>query len=448
MNQFFHSQFRDLILSVKKDLTALKNDMRRRDWLFFLCTLPILLASLFADSRLFKIGLPLPALNHLGTLPGSQSPKIYLFELYLFCSFSLYTPLLIRNKRWGIHRNNGLQILAILFFIFAMLRLGLSFPQNIALALRNSAFAWYLVLPILISQVSIPPVFYRVTAKLAILGSIIFFAVSVIQFFYIPGTIIDWHVQIGIYSILIFWVFAPSLISGFLLLILGIGIGIDATLNFQRTSLLGLGITYLYLCVCQLKFRKNCFSALLILAIVFSLSFFLAKKSQQIAQQKQNSVFSFTKNAFTKSESTGSGLEVFRWSMWKDACEKFLQNPVIGIGFENQVVHRVYKWSGIFVPNDENWMKSSPTDPTITAPIAGPHNSYLNAITRLGIFGFLLLLLHLLALKKLLTNQHIYVAAVFFGQFLYACFNVGLEGPARSALLLIMLGLALSERQK
>lgn len=151
-------------------------------------------------------------------------------------------------------------------------------------------------------------------------------------------------------------------------------------------------------------------------------------------------------NPLVKSEMDATGREKFRWYQWVDAFEKFKLHPWLGIGFERQVVHRVYRYSGEFAPNDENWLNhSKAVAPVKVAPIAGPHNSYLNALTRMGLMGAFVLVLHALALCYLICHHRFLMASIVYAHIVYSFFNVGLEGPVRSALLLLLLSVPLLE---
>lgn len=131
-----------------------------------------------------------------------------------------------------------------------------------------------------------------------------------------------------------------------------------------------------------------------------------------------------------------SGIESYRWEMWKDAWALFLSSPLTGIGFNRQVVFRLYEGEGTFKPNNMETLKAP--------PVSGPHNSYLNALTRMGIAGALFWAMHLCMLISLWRSQEKIAFWLVWGQFFYAFLNVALEGPTRSFSLLLFLGMALS----
>jgi O-antigen ligase len=138
-----------------------------------------------------------------------------------------------------------------------------------------------------------------------------------------------------------------------------------------------------------------------------------------------------------KAASNEQGIEIFRTQLWRDAWNLFLDNPWIGIGFQKQVVYRLFVNQGmVSVPNDGKIATYGP------APISGPHNSYLNALARLGILGIGFLGLHIWALFLLWRSRLYFLFYCVFSGVVYSAFNVGLEGPVRSFILLIGLGAA------
>ncbi len=236
------------------------------------------------------------------------------------------------------------------------------------------------------------------------------------------------------------------------LLPIGFGLGINVYDKFQRTALLGILATVLTVMLFNLIVRSTHRKAVAINLILIGLSIGLGYKVWSYnAEYINNSEARRTvESPLSKAEGVELSLPIpisverYRWSMWRDSVELYWRNPVFGIGFQEQVVYRVYRGAGRFSKNNgPHEIRTLEDRAKIAAPISGPHNSYLNAIARIGTLGFLFLVLHGLAFVYLIAHKYYALAAFIFAQALYSMFNIGLEGPTRSALLLIAIGAAL-----
>lgn len=424
-------------------LYGYKKQLDWKDWLFIAASSVIVVATVFGNGQWFKTGIALPFLNRLGELPGQSDAKIYLFECYIIFILVIYCTR-IRSGIFLLKPQKEFFPLFLTAFLFAywIVTLIFRFPENLLLAIRNSAFLWYLIVPLILALARIPQVAFNALAALCALASFSYYIISLIFYFLEVNSPIAWSPQIGIYGAILFFFFSSKSSAFLIPAIVGFGLGLSSFTNFQRTSLLGLVLIMIVLAFYR---WKKIFIGLSVAVVTMLATHHTLKNLPQTIHRQTNNVYSFTNSPFKKSESTQSGLEVFRWTMWKDAWGLFVSNPVFGIGYEKQVVYRVYKWSGIYVPNDVHWMKNpgqALKESGEVPPISGPHNSYLNAIVRVGALGIFILILHLFGFYRLWQNGNHYPAVIIFGQTLYAFFNVGLEGPARSALLLIFLGFA------
>lgn len=416
---------------------------------------------ILADVKFAKIGIPL-ALQKISDFP---QPALYIFELYLLTTLLFAVFFSNRNSLSNFAKNRAAQLTCFLI-LFGGLR---ALPDLLAsplLVVRNSSFVWYLLLPLFFSLIPIPARTWEKTFKVLLAIPLLMILYSVIFLWmanpadvspdssFIEYTQVKWALAISAYGAFAYALTKKGFIlSTLILIILALALGQELAEKITRTNLLGFLLTSL---VVFFHIRKNhkmiaLAAARLVLVIFICISYakFLranepinsAISSREFFDSKvepnQNASKSLTK-AFVKSERLSSGVEAFRYYMLHDAWAKFMMHPILGIGFKEQVVHRFYggEIEG-FRPNDGRHVFPK------SMPISGPHNSYLNAIVRMGLSGALFMLLHLFCLI-LLYKEKLY--ASFFalaGGALYAAFNVGLEGPGRSAILLIAMGIAL-----
>lgn len=415
------------------------------DWIFLLVTLGMVWGFLHFDVRdvwFAKIGIPLGSSS--GTSLGS---KLFITEIY-FLFIAGLVALGVKQIPWARAMRNPLLLAILGFCSVAALRAAPDFLESKMLVVRNLSFVWYLALPLLLYLSPIRTVTIEsLLSWTVVLGALYFFGSILLSFFTFHISPY-WIPFLGVYA------FYFVTLSGTkerwtkaFLALLGIALGIGAIMGFQRTNLLGLLL--LTAPAGYFAFQNSRFAifgkriALLLLIAVLSFGALLAARHflpKMQWDQDQQTRFS---SPFVKSDLNSGGVEVFRGQMWADAFQLFREQPLWGIGFRNQVVYRLWMDPGEFVPNDgvswaiRNGVKIPP------APISGPHNSYLNSITRMGIFGAAILLLHLWALWTLFQTGYFFSFFVVYAQILYAFFNVGLEGPSRSFFLLLGLAVAL-----
>jgi hypothetical protein len=465
VNQFV-SQLKSLLVKTDSKPGDTKGIGFQQLFGFFFCVVLLFYAVgfYFGVAEFAKSGLPLPfTVGQQGGI-GIQ-PKLFVFEI-LFLISALFC-LLIPSARAAILANvrHPTELLWLFFVLIGLFICWLPFdlPKNPVLAIRNSAFVWYLFFPIMILCL---PVSVELLSRVAwiILGyCALYFLYSVYcSWFVIPSTGIGWSPEIGVGGLLAFALVTPRKKLGyFLLFSIGAGIGISFWIQVQRTALVGLGLIFFgAILFTYLKPRRALQSLGFIMAgaLLAGVSFpilppcegkatytfmgCLYRDNVALVSQDSNNALGglVSKQVFltlNKSEPGPYGLERFRMDMWKDALGLFLQRPFTGIGFVRPVVYRAFLSQDIYAPNTTGY------EPNSTAPIAGPHNSYLNSLTRLGIGGLLLLLIHVFAGLILWRQKQFALFYLMFGQAVYACFNVGLEGPIRSFLILIALGAAL-----
>lgn len=424
--------------------------LTRREIIFLCLTLVMSWGFINYDvkGRYFaKLGIPLSKLSK-NPIAASSQIKIFITEIYilLLMVLSLSSPqALNRVKKIFSKKIIPSTMLAIIFFGF--IRAGFDVQKNPILVVRNLAFVWYLIIPILVYVGGYSLTCLELYATLvAIIGTAYFIIVPIFSLF--DGIItLYWIPFLGLYAALFVYYSAkkPTLkiISGMAWVI---ALSAGFTLGYQRTNLLGslILIPFIYQdSANKLAFLKK--SVILVFTTVlvhFSLQALV--KTGAFPVVFDDKIKTSFDNPLKKAESNKAGLEVFRTQMWLDAADLFKKHPIVGIGFHDQVVYRVLyllrpDGSTMFVPNDGvSWNYRD------NVPIAGPHNSYLNALARMGIFGALFILLHVVATILLLKNGYLALFSLCYAQILYAQFNVGLEGPIRSFYLLIALGAALS----
>lgn len=414
------------------------------------------------------IGIPLDLLGVTGNIPN-QSIKLFVTEIVLLILGLIALPYFLRHR--PLLPKDYLFYVLLVFICWGMTRAFLLDSGPLVLRLRNSAFVWYCLaafvvyyLPVRIQAFeSMFRVIY-IVVFLLLAGSIIY--ENVIQNFlpYPPM----WSASFGIYPVFAYALLSKSRLSYLVLFFIALALGIGYWAGFQRTSLVGLAATSVFILIFFYSDYRQTLRRIFLLVLLFVVGIFawpvkrdltnyvigtvnaVIDKSKIPKDAKTKDLFFETKaqtvdvkiggidfkinNPMQKAISTSGGFEVFRWQMWLDAWKLFTQHPWAGIGFSRQVVYKKHMADMIFVANEGEADK---------APISGPHNSYLNALARVGVAGFVLLLVHLIVAVRLLFAGHLAVFSVVVAHALYAVFNVGLEGPVRSLALIFGIGVAL-----
>jgi hypothetical protein len=391
------------------------------------------------------IGFPLSFANSLGSIDKMQI-KFFIFEQYLFitCLIGLF------YFRWSLFKDRLSDICTILILFilfFSSVRLLQTLRPNIIFAVRNAAFCWYLILPLLISFIPFVSESVEFISVASLLLCFLHFNVSILRVMVNLDRQLTLLVFIGIYPFF-YAAFTTSRkwMARFLLLIMGIYFGFSFLTSFQRTMTLGMIVVLIGLFTFSKKIKISRVVILkrLVICAFFSFSaiayYSVSRNYRQcfidepappnrlicLCQPISNA------NPLFRGEKGATGLERFRTEMWTDAFKIFLEKPLFGVGFQRQVVYRTYNGFGEWLDNAKAQFERP--------PVAGPHNSYLNAIARLGIIGILFLILHLLVLYRLVCMQSFATAWIVYAQMVYAFFNVGLEGPVRSFIILLAIG--------
>ncbi|MCO5142612.1 MAG: O-antigen ligase family protein [Oligoflexia bacterium] len=435
---------------------------------FLLITFLLGLGFIVGETQFAKIGIPI-SLSNSTVL---QNPKIFIFEIYTLVTFVFFCIFIFFRKiKLSAFCQKKYLIIVSFIFLF-LLRAIPDFLSNPILVLRNSSFVFYLFTPLLISFFPISLeywkklflVFYPIVL-LTLLWSVLFFWIANPKNVADSGsfyqyTAVKWSLSFGCYGLLAYALLAKNKFLSLLVLIsLGMAFGMDGSTKFSRTNLLGSIFVSVSIFCYMFKYNKSMipFFSKMGLVISIALLYGVFVKSSDRYFHIQNKVFtsreaavyankpseSLLPSSLVKSETVGLG-EAYRIHLLRDAWNLFLQNPFLGIGYKEQVVYRFYSGSTLgFMPNDGNH-----DPPHKNAPIAGPHNSYLNALARLGVLGVFFLIFHLWCLIQLLKEKLYVIFFPCFAGILYAFFNVGLEGPARSFILLLTIAVALKVAQK
>jgi O-antigen ligase len=408
------------------------------EWGFILPTLAISLGFSFGGLRFGKWGIPIDIPGGLGQIENFV-PKIFPMELYLIFLFGLTA--ICRLKPSNKTNLTPIFLLSVAAIAWTALRMAPDFGDNPALAIRNSAFIWYLLVPILISLLPMRLEAIRavILLHLAILGTVFFLSYLAKSFGLGWGGPVP--TDIGLLYFLCFLLMTRrKRLAALGLILVGVYLGVSFLERFQRTILLGLLLTppilillrHLHLLESPLRIKR--------LAVVlpgFLLGFVLHLYPTHGLNILEMLRSASNTNPLKKVSTNESALEEFRIHMWREAAGKFASSPFLGVGFQAPVVESVYIGSGDYSPNVGAFER--PDSP----PIAGPHNSYLNALARLGLPGLLVLALHLYVAQILIANKLILEFFLLLGQMLYATFNVGLEGPVRSFQILLLIALAI-----
>lgn len=412
-------------------------------------------------TSLAKSGIPISPPSFLGNIQH-MNIKLFTFETFFIFSFFVAVAYFFKWKE-KLFSIKVFSLHSIIFVVlaFSLLRLLPDLGKNPILGIRNAAFCWYLFIPIFIWLSSVRVESLEIFARVVQLAAFLVFFESLLAIFFQhqPQPLPEWIPSVGIYFAVAYAFVSRSWMLRILILIpTGFAYGINIFDKFQRTSMLGLFLVLvgviLWNFLFQAKNRKNIiFGALIFAASVFSgykiwpiNAAFIANLAEEKERAEiRTEVFT----PFSKAEGNSAGMEKFRLYMWQDAYEKFAAQPLYGIGFQRKVVDRYYIGLGKFAENDgAHEIKTLKGRTKMVPAISGPHNSYLNAVARIGVVGILFVLIHAWAFFALLGHGFYGLATLVFAQGLYAFFNVGLEGPTRSALMIIAIGAALKVAPK
>ncbi|MDZ4677695.1 MAG: O-antigen ligase family protein [Oligoflexia bacterium] len=419
---------------------------------FGIYTLVISLGFLIWAHIFGHIGLDFSFFKQLGAIPNSQI-KLFVFEQYFLLASFFGLFFVTKNKLRGLLKN-PLSLMVIALLIFSLVRLAMTFKPNPILAIRNSAFCWYLFLCLSLSFI---PKISKIIETVCFFS----FVTSLIIFVFTLGVFYT-----GMLSILMipFVPFYPFLIlalteakekklSLVIIALIGIAFGTTMATTMQRTLLVGISLPLIFVGLKSIVDNKKRFLFLRRFAlwmIVIAVSavlypIYYADYLVNKAPVTEKVATDITEvDPLKRGETNSSGMEMFRAAMWKDAFDLFRSHPVGGIGFQDQVVYRVYDGFGKYLPNDG----CLPKYPECRAPISGPHNSYINALARIGIIGVLFFILHVLVCWLLFKEGWTWTGWAIYGQMIYGAFNVGLEGPVRSFLILLAISSALAVKSK
>lgn len=419
-----------------QEVHACKNELIRADLVerLFLFVSFLLIAGLgFGGPEFAKQGIPLPIGASFGRIPNLQI-KFFVFEIYLVFLLLLLVFSLFRRRAFVGWSSSPLVVLTVFLLVAGLARAAPDVLANPLLVVRSSSFVWYLLVPLLIFLLPLKrsslEVFFKVVAVLFFVA----FLASLIASILVPGRIPNFFTEAGG----CFLFLAIGLLHGkrairiALLSIFSLAICLMFLGQVSRTGLVALACTGILSCFVALKAPRQIWAVLLRVAAMVVLSVFLVC----LGARSMGGGYQSASHSLYRGEAKSVVVEAFRERMWVDAWKKFTASPFIGIGFLKPVVDRIYVGDGGFAVNDGSLIEGLP-------PISGPHNSYLNAISRMGIWGLGFLILHVWAGFLFWAREQPAPLFLMASQSIYALFNVGLEGPARSAVLLICLGYAL-----
>ena len=426
-------------------------DASWKEKVFFLTSLFMAWGFLHFDIsriRFAKWGIPLSLPEFLGGVTQTKT-YLYITEIYILFLFILcfsQPKQSIEKLCDAIRKKNPLFLLILTLFAITILRAIPDFSLNPLLAIRNASFSWYMIIPILVYLLQLRSNLLEHLSLLIQIIAFFYFSVHLLLDFNNRPLEIYWIPFVGIAAPFAVALLSKNLRKSILIFTpISFALAISFWQYFQRTTLIGLFITIFFI----LYYHKEKLPflvkklALFMLLLILSIGGILFDTSFTNPFAKSVNPFTKSVNPFIKSEIDRSGLEKFRKQMWLDALELYIENPLTGIGFQKQVVYRLYQGGGKYIPNDGMGWENK-----VSAPISGPHNSYLNAMVRIGCLGIFLFILHLLALQTLWFSKDWAAFFLLFSGILYAGFNIGLEGPTRSFFLLLTLGLALKRYQE
>lgn len=421
--------------------------LRATELLFFLLSFTMGISYALFDTDFAKTGVSVPLPSGVGGLPG-QEPKIFMMELFLIVASVIF---LVHAWRYRSFRalawRDPLWFCVVAVFVLGIIRISYDLPANPILVARNSCFVWYLFLPLAAFHSGISVATFRCIGLAIIMSIAAFFLAGVlIDFAWFGRTTVRWLLPGGgIIGLILIFLYSPSWkLFWALLPIMSLAFGSLLYTPVNRTTLLAqlaaIALVFIIASHRRKRAQRLLVRFIIVLLISTCASFLWGARLKQLHPVPRwpfpEKPISIEQQVF-HSEAT-DGVEFYRWEMWKDAWLLFRNSPWLGVGFERQVVFRLYEGFGKFVNNDVAQMKGP--------PVSGPHNSYLNALARMGIFGSIFLAIHALMLATLFQAKEKVVFWLVWAQVFYAFFNVALEGPTRSFCLLLFLGMALGLR--
>lgn len=395
-----------------------------------------------------KIGLPLSV---FGIGSGAVHEKLFVMEALIGLTGLLA---LVRSfyTLKQLHRSQTGLVIASLIGVFLLVSaalIALELREAPFVVIRNSSFCWYLIFPVLLFLTGLSAERLEKTIHRGLLLVFAFLCAMLLITFLTAniGTLQRNYSPEYAMGYIIFLALTGGSAAGLTALAtIGITVGASLADKLQRTCLVtnscAFFVTAYFFWSNGQPMRRLNRIWILFAAVPLGLTLYsVSVHFHDVLEEK----FHFVVNAspFEKSSGGRLGIESFREYMWLDTIVTIKEHPLRGIGFKEQVVKRIFvgydeQGNDQFIPNSGGFeFKNSP-------PISGPHNSYLNAMARMGVLpGLLLLALHLTVLWTLYRAR--YWAGFFccFGQMIYAFFNVGLEGPTRSFGLMLSIALAL-----
>jgi len=428
-------------------------------WPFSLWESMLLLPTLFMEiayevkaDNFGKHGIPIDLPASLGGIANFQ-PQLFPMEIYLLWVGAIT---LLRFRQWPLQKFlKPLPLFTLALMALGLLRALPDFHTNPLLVARNSAFVWYLALPVMIALYPLPSFRWETFFRLLYFLTFVYFAVNLAYPIYMGDTrLLFWSIDLGLLFGLAYGLCAPGKLGPRISLgSIGFILGLSYFSGIQRTTFVGLVLTNVMLFISSLFFserfpvprwRRVVWVGLGIAGGIFAVAALHAYESGTGSVVAAGKEAIANANPKRNSENTAQGLEKFRYFLWADAWNEFKEHPLVGIGMLEPVVRRVYLWNGEFMENTGSFEQVSRFDQERKSPpLAGPHNSYLNAIARLGLIGLGFFLLHIFCGWYFLTRCYFACFFVLFWQMLYAFFNVSLEGPIRSFPILILVGAAL-----
>ncbi|MGZ3671690.1 MAG: glycosyltransferase [Bdellovibrionota bacterium] len=399
-----------------------------------------------------KQGIPISLPAGFGGITNFQ-PQLFPMEIFLLWVGAIT---LLRFRQWPLRKFlKPLPLFTVALMVLGILRALPDIHSNPLLVVRNSAFVWYLALPVMIALYPLPSFRWETFFRLLYFVTFIYFAYKLAYPVFLGDTYpIFWSIDLGLLFGFAYGLCAPGKLGPRVSLVsIGFILGLSYFSGIHRTTFVGLVLTNLMLFASSLFFserfpvprwRRMVWVVLGIALGVFSVTALVAYQKGTTSLVAAGTEALSNAHPQRNSENNSQGLEKFRYYLWSDAWKEFKDHPFVGIGMLEPVVHRVYLWSGEFMENTGSFEQISRfNNEKKSPPIAGPHNSYLNALSRLGILGLGFFLLHIFCGWYFLTRCYFACFFVLLWQMLYAFFNVSLEGPIRSFPILILVGAAM-----
>lgn len=426
-------------------------DMRPRSWttisLFLFAAYFVFAVSyMWFGGDFAKLGVDIPKPAFMGNVKNTPF-KLYMFEMLLL--IHIFMALFNLNKTARLYQSKFL-ITVIALLLFGFVRLIVDLKLNPMLGIRNSSFVWYMLLSTCIALISMDRKKTDYMFMLVYAASFFTLIFSIIRtLIYDQRAEVEFSSDNGAIYPFIAWYFLAKSPRIWLTIgvFIAVGIGFQISGKMSRTAVLGIlllaGFMLYYLPT------REALKRIVVLGIfvLLGMGVWQAKLLVYSQLSEKQVKLGIHKNPLIKTTEKKL-VENYRFVMWKQAVNHFLSNPVFGIGFQEQVVKKIYVHNGIMYPNDGTIATSELRNYTglpeqEMAPVSGPHNSYLNALARLGAFGAFFVLLHAWGVLILLQEKLYFCAFALGGQAFYAVFNVGLEGPIRSFMLIVALGVVM-----